>query len=58
VTQAGHVLGLQRDRLVQLSQQTLPSLNGIVPVNAGSIALVSNLGVTTLRLDGRVEDLK
>jgi photosystem II stability/assembly factor-like uncharacterized protein len=58
VTQAGHVLGLQQDRLVQLSQQAQSSLNGIVPVNAGNIALLSSRGVTTLRLDGRAEDLK
>lgn len=58
VTQAGHVLGLQQDSLVQLSQQALPSLNGIVPINAGNIALLSSRGVTTLRLDGRAEDLK
>lgn len=58
VTQAGHVLGLQRDQLVQLSQQALPSLNGIVPASSGRLALLSSRGVTMLRLDGRVEDLK
>jgi len=58
VTQAGHVLGLQHDSLVQLSQQALPSLNGIVPVSGASVALLSSRGVTTLRLDGQAENLK
>lgn len=58
VTQAGHVLGMQQDALVPLSQQALPSLNGIVSVNADDVVLLSNRGLTTLRLDGRAEGLK
>lgn len=58
VTQAGHVLGLQQDGLVQLNQQALPSLNGIVAVNAGNIALLSSRGVATLHLGARAEELK
>ncbi|MGV8860465.1 MAG: WD40/YVTN/BNR-like repeat-containing protein [Pseudomonas sp.] len=58
VTQAGHVLGLQHGGLVQLSQQALPSLNGIALVNAENVVLLSNRGLTTLRLDGRAEGLK
>ncbi|UVE19174.1 YCF48-related protein [Pseudomonas sp. LS44] len=55
VTQAGHVLGLQRDGLVQLSSQAMPSLNGILPVNPQSVVLLSNLGLTTLQLNAGTE---
>ncbi|WP_178129576.1 YCF48-related protein [Pseudomonas sp. PB120] len=58
VTQAGHVLGLQQGTLVPLSQQALPSLNGILSVDADNVVLLSNRGMTTLRLDGRAEGLK
>ncbi|WP_297838520.1 YCF48-related protein [Pseudomonas sp.] len=58
VTQAGHVLGLQHGALVQLSQHALPSLNGIAPVNAENVLVLSNRGLTTLRLDGPAEGLK
>lgn len=58
VTQAGHVLGLQQGALVPLSQQALPPLNGIVSVDADHVVLLSNRGLTTLRLDGRAEGLK
>ncbi|MCO6056719.1 YCF48-related protein [Pseudomonas sp. MOB-449] len=58
VTQAGHVLGIRHDGLVQLSRQTLPSLNGVLPVSADNLVLLSNLGLATLRLDARAEDLK
>ncbi|WP_158240125.1 YCF48-related protein [Pseudomonas sp. FFUP_PS_473] len=55
VTQAGHVLALDADQLVPLTHQDMPALNGIVPVNADSVVLLSNLGLTTLRLDRRTE---
>lgn len=58
VTQAGHVLGLQQSALVPLSQQDLPSLNGIVTVDADHVVVLSNRGLTTLRLDGRAEGVK
>ena len=58
VTQGGHVLGLQQDGLIPLSQQALPSLNGIALTNAENVVLLSNRGWTTLRLDGHAEGLK
>jgi photosystem II stability/assembly factor-like uncharacterized protein len=58
VTQAGGVFGLQQGRLVQLSHQAMPSLNAIVPINAENVVVLSNRGLTTLRLDGRAEGVK
>lgn len=58
VTQAGHVLTLDAGKLVALSGQDMPALNGIVPVNSEHVVLLSNLGLTTLRLDRRPEGLQ
>ena len=58
VTQAGHLLGLNSDGLVQLSQQPMPSLNSVSLVNAHSVLLLSSRGWMTVQLDGRIEGTK
>jgi hypothetical protein len=50
VNQAGQVLRWRGDALAPLTQQALPSLNGVLPLGHESILLLSTLGTTTLPL--------
>ncbi|MNR56640.1 hypothetical protein D3C85_1772500 [compost metagenome] len=44
-----------RDALKQVNSQALPALNGILHINNEQVVLLSDRGVSTLRLAGQVE---
>lgn len=58
VTQAGDVLGLGANGLQALGHSGLPALNGIVASNPGNVVVLSNLGLSSLRLEGHSEALQ
>ncbi|MBV2135123.1 BNR domain-containing protein [Pseudomonas sp. MAP12] len=55
VNQAGQVMAWGRDALQQVSSQALPALNGILPINNEQVVLLSDRGVSTLRLAGQAQ---
>lgn len=55
VNQAGQILAWGRDALERVKSEAQPALNGILQINNQHVVLLSDRGVSTLRLAGQAE---